>query len=110
MPDISAAVFQILLALLREPATPSDVLAELERREETSPPPVATFYRQVRRAQEAGWIEVVADVDAAEGPGRPGRVYRVTEAGRRAARAEARRLRRLADLALASGAVEGDAR
>lgn len=100
------ALFEILLGLGGGPTPASDLLVRLERIEETRSVPVATFYRQLKRGLEAGWIEV-DDTQATSGPGRPGQIYRRTRQGTEVVKQEARRLRSLAERA---ALAEGDAR
>lgn len=93
----------LLLALFDGPLGSSALLDAVEdiRRRDV---PLATFYRQLQRTSDLGWI--VADAaDSADGPGRPERSYRLSTAGarvlrlgiagqrRRVARAEAAGLR-----------------
>lgn len=42
---------------------------------------LATFYRQLQRAVDLGWIETGGESER-PGPGRPERLYRLTEEGR----------------------------
>lgn len=99
---MNPVLFEILLGLGHGPAASSDLLQRLQDMEGTRPLPVATFYRQLKRGLEAGWILVEATREAS-GPGRPGQVYRRTDDGAAAVVREAQRLRRLADQALAGG-------
>lgn len=97
-----SVLFEILLGLGHGPAPASDLLDRLERMEGTEPVPLATFYRQLKRGLEAGWVRVETTQRSSR-PGRPGQVYERTEEGRESVMSEARRLRRLADQALAEG-------
>jgi len=94
----------VLLALLDGPLGSSALLDGVEdiRRREV---PLATFYRQIQRTSDLGWI-IADDSEASAGPGRPERRYQLSKAGtrilrlgikeqqRRVARAEARGLLR----------------
>jgi DNA-binding PadR family transcriptional regulator len=63
-------------------------------------PAVATFYRALKRAMEAGWIELCGSTAEPGQAGRPGQSYRLTPGGRRVLRGEATRLAELVALAL----------
>jgi len=97
--DVSAAGFQILLALADRPRHGYAIMQEVERctdgRVRLGP---ATLYRTIRTMLEAGLI--------AEAPDRSGesdderrRYYRLTGAGRSVAEGEAARLAGLVELA-----------
>ena len=67
-----------------------------------SKPPLASLYRALKRAMEAGWLQV--DQAAPAGSrGRPSQVYRITRKGEKAVRSEAGRLQHMASLALIPG-------
>lgn len=58
--------------------------------------PMATFFRQLQKAVDRGWVNVdlAAGGGKRTGPGRPGRTYRITAAGEQDLRAGAQRQRR----------------
>jgi hypothetical protein len=62
-------------------------------------PAIASFYRDLKRALDIGWI-AEADRPEPAGPGRPARCYRLTHTGRSALRSEGRRLYAFASSAL----------
>ena len=101
----------LLLALFEGARGSADLAAavgELRRREV----PLATFYRQLQKAVDLGWVEV-SDTPAEGGPdpspgrGRPERWYGIKGAGERVLRAgmeqQQRRLARALDLGLVKG-------
>ncbi|MEM1181016.1 MAG: hypothetical protein AAGM22_21930 [Acidobacteriota bacterium] len=71
--------------------------------------PMATFFRQVQKAIDRGWIEVEepAGPGRRAGRGRPGRIYRITPAGERDLRAGAELQRRRWARAQALGLLGG---
>ena len=87
-------VFSLLVTLKAGAATASDILEAMRQ----SPPPggrtpaVASFYRTLKRALEAGYVEDIGASPASGQAGRPGQTFQITEAGKRAMRAEAARL------------------
>lgn len=99
---MSPVLFEILVGLADGPAPAAELQQRLENMEGVGPVPVATFYRQLKRALEADWVRVET-LDASAGPGRPGQIYASTAAGRAAMESEARRLRLLADRVLLRG-------
>lgn len=70
-----------------------------------SEPPLASFYRALKKALDEGALEILPPEEAGR-RGRPRQRYRLTRSGRSALSSEARRLGRLAKLAL--GAVGAD--
>lgn len=91
--------FAILATLKAGDRHAGALLDRLEESEATrGKPSLASFYRYLKTAVDAGWIEVAGN--EAAGAGRPRQVYRITSAGLAAVEAEARRLRDLAGLAL----------
>lgn len=93
---MTSKIFQILLCATEEGRTAADLLSCMDGLEGASVPPIATFYRDLKRAEEAGWIEVEEASQEQLGPGRPAHVYRLTPAGHTARHEEALRLRMLA--------------
>ena len=94
-------VFQILLTLTdgsRDASGMLEALAELD--DQGRQPSMASFYRNLKRAVDHGWLEITDDASAARSPGRPGQSYQITKSGRTAVRAEATRLHGLATRAL----------
>lgn len=99
-------VFQILLTLADGPRDASAILEALQSLDDRSRlPSMASFYRNLKRATDDGWLAIVDDVSAARTPGRPGQSYRITDSGRAAVRLEATRLHDLATRALSGGSV-----
>ncbi|MDA8018471.1 MAG: hypothetical protein MPN21_13600 [Thermoanaerobaculia bacterium] len=95
----------VLLALVAGPLGSSALLQTVEDLRDRDVP-LATFYRQLQRTADLGWI--VADVaDPAARPGRPERSYRLSTSGTRVLRSgiEAQR-RRVAHAEAAGLSVE----
>lgn len=95
---MDSTTFTILVALAAGRRNAAAIHDDLHGSASGRGVPVATFYRRLAAALEAGWI--VGHEEAASGRGRPGRKYELTEIGTAAMRTEARRLQRLAGLAL----------
>ncbi len=100
---MNLTVFQILLSLREGAKNASEMLAIIEgfgggRR----PPSLASFYRNLNRAVDEGWIEISLEASHSKSPGRPGQTYRITEEGRSVRLDEAKRLRDLAAVALSA--------
>ncbi len=98
---MNLTVFQILLSLREGAKSASEMLAIIEdfggaRRS----PSLASFYRNVKRAVDEGWLEISVASSPSKSRGRPGQTYRITEEGRSATVDEAKRLRDLAAFAL----------
>jgi DNA-binding PadR family transcriptional regulator len=91
----------VLLALHEGPQGSSALLDAVEdiRRRDV---PLATFYRQIQRISDLGWI-VADDADSSDGPGRPERSYRLSSAGSRVLRRGIEEQRRRVALADAGG-------
>ena len=71
----------ILLALHDGPQGSSallDTVDDIRRRDV----PLATFYRQIQRISDLGWI-AADDAESNSGPGRPERSYQLSKAGTR---------------------------
>ncbi len=100
-------VFQILLTLTessRDASGMLEALAELDDRGRRRPS-MASLYRNLKRAVEQEWLEIVDEGSQPRAAGRPGQVYRITDRGTAAVRAEAVRLRDLAGRALSRDSV-----
>jgi DNA-binding PadR family transcriptional regulator len=99
---MNALGFGILLSLKDDPRDADGVLQRMRELREDDEPAIASFYRALKRAVEAGHVEVLdAAGETEEGRrGRPPQRYRITRSGKTALAAEARRLGRLAELAL----------
>lgn len=98
---MNLTVFQILLSLREGAKSASEMLAVIEgfgggRRS----PSLASFYRNLKRAVDEGWLEISLEASPPNPRGRPGQTYRITEEGRSATLDEAKRLRDLAAFAL----------
>lgn len=102
-------VFQILLTLTdgsRDASGMLEALAELDDRgRRRRQPSMASLYRNLKRAVEQEWLEIVDEGSQPRAAGRPGQVYRITDRGTAAVRAEAVRLRDLAGRALSRDSV-----
>lgn len=103
---MTETITQILLVLLERPGTASEILDAIADLDQGREPSVATFYRQLARGCDAGWIEMTPAAEASSHRGRPGHRYSITPTGSQAVRAEAGRMRRLADAALAAKGAE----
>jgi len=91
-------MFEILLTL-RDEAGDADAILSRMGSLGTKTPPIASFYRSLKRASDDSLLDVL-DPMGEGAPGRPRQRYAITRAGRHALRAEAVRLRRLSELAL----------
>jgi DNA-binding PadR family transcriptional regulator len=101
--DRTLRLISLLSGLQDGAASTQDLLARVADRAGQTPA-IASFYRDLKRALDAGWIEV-AEQGEPEGRGRPGRVYRLSRSGRATLGTESRRLYQLASSTLAvSGA------
>jgi DNA-binding PadR family transcriptional regulator len=96
--DRSLRVLSLLSSLRDGDASTQDLLARTSERAGHTPA-IASFYRDLKRALDAGWIELVEPGDS-EGRGRPARLYRLSRAGRATLRAESRRLYQFASATL----------
>jgi len=104
MQPVSPILFRILLGLKDEPRDAEGIVSRMRELGEDSEPPLASFYRALKRALDDGYLEILDPADERR-RGRPRQRYRITRSGRTALAAEARRLGRLAKLALgAAGA------
>ena len=79
----SELVLDLLLVLFEAPRGSADLAEGVEalRGREV---PLATFYRQLQKAVDAGWVETSELAPSARsGPGRPERIYRISGDGER---------------------------
>ena len=108
--DPSDLQLDLLLVLFASQRRSGELVAAVEevRRQDV---PLATFYRQLQRTTELGWIE---EHETADGPvsqsergrserGRPERPYRITDHGSRVLRDGMQRQGRRVDLARSLG-------
>jgi DNA-binding PadR family transcriptional regulator len=105
MAPVSPILFHILLGLRDEPLDAEGIVSRMRGSGQESEPPLASFYRALKKALDEGYLEILPPDDEAR-RGRPRQRYRITRTGKSALTAEARRLGRLAKLAL--GAAGGD--
>ena len=96
---MNETVFQVLLQL-REGPLDAEAILETMRTDKSGlePPAIASFYRALKKASDAGYLAI--ERVEAEGRGRPRQRYAITRAGRSALESEARRLARLAEAVL----------
>lgn len=93
--------FAILVSVMQGAESAGEILGAMLRvSKQRRKPPLASFYRTLKRALDAGWLQA-GEVAAAGTRGRPSQVYRITRKGERAVRVEADRLQHMATLALA---------
>jgi DNA-binding PadR family transcriptional regulator len=97
-------IFHILLSLKDQPQDAEGIVSRMRELGRDSEPPLASFYRALKKALDDGLLEILNAVEEGR-RGRPRQRYRITRAGKTALAAEARRLGRLAKLAL--GAAGG---
>ena len=98
---MNLTVFQILLSLREGAKSATEMLAAIEDFDGgLRSPSLASFYRNVKRAVDEGWLEIAVEASPSKSPGRPGQTYRLTDEGRTATIDEAKRLRDLAAFAL----------
>jgi DNA-binding PadR family transcriptional regulator len=102
---VSPVLFHILLGLKDAPQDAEGIVSRLRTLGQESEPPLASFYRALKRALDEGYLEILAPEDAAR-RGRPRQRYRITRSGSTALAAEARRLGRLSKLALDAAGAE----
>ena len=102
-PQPSDLQLDLLLVLFEGPHASGDLVTEVGTLRESAVP-LATFYRQLQRAIDVGWIQVDEASEAeATSPGRPERHYRITEAGRRLLQTGLERLERRVERGRAIG-------
>ncbi len=94
-------VFQILLSLKEGAKSASEMLAIIQGFGGRAPS-LASFYRNLKRAVDEGWLEISLQASHSKARGRPGQMYRITDEGRSVAIEEAKRLRDLAAVALSA--------
>ena len=101
---ISELQLDLLLALYEEPLLSSGLVSAVEemRGEDL---PLATFYRQLQKASDLGWVGVASAAGASRrsGRGRPEREYHITEDGSRVLRTGLRRYGERVELARSLG-------
>ncbi|MEM9597087.1 MAG: hypothetical protein AAGD06_22635 [Acidobacteriota bacterium] len=104
-PELLLDVLLVLFERARGSGDLADAVGDLREREV----PLATFYRQLQRAHDEGWVEI--DEPNADAPrpgapqkqGRPERLYRLTDRGERVLRTGIDRQRRRVARAAALG-------
>ncbi len=99
---MNLTVFQILLSLRDGANNASEMLAIIRTFDGGRSPSLASFYRNLKRAVDEGWIEISVEASHTKSPGRPGQTYRTTAEGRSVTLDEAKRLRDLAAVALSA--------
>ena len=97
--------FSILVSVMQGAESAGEILNGVLRvSNQRRKPPLASLYRSLKRALEAGWLGVDQAAPAGN-RGRPSQVYRITRKGEKAVRLEAGRLQHMASLALTPGAL-----
>jgi DNA-binding PadR family transcriptional regulator len=97
---MDTTTFAILVSVMQGAESAGDILGAMPRvSKQRGKPPLASFYRTLKRAMDAGWLQA-DQASPAGGRGRPGQVYRITRKGENAVRSEAGRLQHMASLAL----------
>jgi DNA-binding PadR family transcriptional regulator len=92
--------FAILVSVMQGAESAGEILDGMLRvSRQRRKPPLASLYRALKRALEAGWLELDQAAPAGN-RGRPSQVYRITRQGEKAVRSEAGRLQHMASLAL----------
>lgn len=108
-PKLSELSLDLLLVLFEKPRGSGDLagaVGELRGREV----PLATFYRQLQRAFDHGWVEIEEPTTVERsGPGRPERLYRLSDRGERILRYGIEQQRRRVSRAASLGLLMGDA-
>jgi DNA-binding PadR family transcriptional regulator len=102
---VNPVLFHILLGLKDDPQDAEGIVSRIRALGQEKEPPLASFYRALKKALDEGYLEIL-DAEDAGRRGRPRQRYRITRWGRSALAAEARRLGRLAKLALGSAGVD----
>ncbi len=98
---MDTTTFAILVSVMQGAESAGEILGAMLRvSKQRRKPALASFYRTLKRALEAGWLQT-GEVASAEGRGRPSQVFRITRKVENAVRAEAGRLQHMATLALA---------
>jgi DNA-binding PadR family transcriptional regulator len=97
---MDTTTFAILVSVMQGAESAGDILGAMPRvSKQRGKPPLASLYRTLKRAIDAGWLQVDHAAPAG-GPGRPSQIYRITRQGEKAVRSEAGRLQHMASLAL----------
>ncbi len=104
--DLQLDVLLVLYEGARSSGELVESVTDLRRREVA----LATFYRQLQKALDRGWVGV-SEAEGREqpGPGRPERWYRISPAGETVLRLEMQRLRHRMARARACGLAEEQA-
>lgn len=102
---MSPVLFHILLSLKDEPLDAEGIVSHMRALGRESEPPLASFYRALKKGIDEGTLEIMAPEDAGR-RGRPRQRYRITRSGRTALTTEARRLGKLAKLALGAAGAD----
>ena len=102
---MSPILFHVLLGLKDEPQDAEGIVSLMRALGHETEPPLASFYRALKRALDDGYLEILYSEEAGR-RGRPRQRYRITRSGRTALAAEARRLGRLAKLALGGAGAD----
>ena len=102
---MSPILFHVLLGLRDAPQDAEGIVSRMRALGQETEPPLASFYRALKRALDDGYLEILEPEDAGR-RGRPRQRYRITRSGRAALAAEARRLGKLAKLALGAAGAD----
>jgi DNA-binding PadR family transcriptional regulator len=102
---VSPTLFHVLLGLRDDPQDAEGIVSRMRALGQETEPPLASFYRALKRALDDGYLEILEPEDAGR-RGRPRQRYRITRSGRAALAAEARRLGKLAKLALGAAGAD----
>ncbi len=102
---VSPALFHILLGLRDETLDAEGIVSRMRAHGRETDPPLASFYRALKRALDEGYLEIIDREDAPR-RGRPRQRYRITRSGRTALASEARRLGKLSKLALGAAGAD----
>jgi len=102
---VSPTLFHILLGLKDGPQGAEGIASGMRALGREAEPPLASFYRSLKRALDDGYLEILEPEEAGR-RGRPRQRYRITRSGRTALAAEARRLGKLAKLALGAAGAD----
>jgi len=102
---VSPILFHILLGLKDEPQDAEGIVSRMRALGQETEPPLASFYRALKRALDDGYLEILEPEDVGR-RGRPRQRYRITRPGRTALATEARRLGKLAKLALGAAGAD----
>jgi DNA-binding PadR family transcriptional regulator len=105
MRRVSPILFHILLGLRNDPQDAEGIVSRMRALGQETEPPLASFYRALKRALDDGYLDILDPEDAGR-RGRPRQRYRITRSGRTALAAEARRLGKLAKLALGAAGAD----